>query len=112
MWNPFLTIQLFRQDGSGEQGLFRILFQEGQTLPQFYAASDEGDLLLVDWSIKPAGNQDGESKLAEYVRTTYDSERNYRPVLSLERSPFYEDLILTVHDFHFAIWKTSLPFEQ
>jgi len=29
-------------------------------------------------------------------------------VLALERSPFYEDLLMTVHDFHFAIWKISL----
>lgn len=38
----------------------------------------------------------------------YECERNYRPVVALERSPFFEDLILTVHDFHFCIWKTSL----
>jgi len=67
---------------------------------------------MIDWSIKPQGNQDGETKLAEYVRTTYETERSYRPVLALERSPFYDDLILTVHDFHFSIWKTSLPFEE
>lgn len=92
--------------------MFRILFQKGQTLPQFYAASDEGDLLLVDWSVKPHGAQDGEQKQAEYIKVTYDSERSYRPVLALERSPFFEDLILTVHDFHFAIWKTSLDPEE
>ena len=89
-------------------GLSRLLFDASQTTPTFWAASDEGDLVFVDWSIKPVGGTDGENKLAEYVRTQYDSERNARPVLSLERSPFYEDILLTVHDFHFAIWKTSL----
>ena len=29
-------------------------------------------------------------------------------MLALERSPFYDDLLLTIHDFHFAIWKISL----
>ena len=29
-------------------------------------------------------------------------------MLALERSPFYDDLLLTVHDFHFAIWKISM----
>jgi hypothetical protein len=38
----------------------------------------------------------------------YDCERTYRPILALERSPFYDDLLLTVHDFYFCIWKTSL----
>lgn len=42
------------------------------------------------------------------MQRIYESERNSRPVLALERSPFYEDLLLTVHDFHFAIWKVSL----
>jgi dynein intermediate chain 3, axonemal len=68
---------------------------------------------MIDWSVKPAGGTSGEevSKYAEYVKRTYDSERNYRPVLALERSPFYEDLLLTVHDFYFCIWKTSIEFE-
>ena len=30
----------------------------------------------------------------------------------VERSPFYDDLILTVHDFCFAIWKVSLGPEN
>ena len=89
-------------------GISRILFDPEQTLPVFWAASDEGDLVFVDWSVKPVGGADGENKLAEYVKTHYSSERNARPVLSLERSPFYPDLLLTVHDFHFSIWKTSL----
>jgi hypothetical protein len=65
--------------------------------------------MLIDWSIKPASE---ESKIAEHVRMTKDSERNYRPTLGLERSPFYEDLVLTIHDFHFAIWKTSIDTQD
>jgi len=43
---------------------------------------------------------------------TKDSERNFRPTLALERSPYYEDLVLTIHDFHFAIWKTSIDTQE
>jgi hypothetical protein len=70
--------------------------------------------LLIDWSVKPVGgnNEEGASKFAEYVKLTYDTERNYRPVLALERSTFYEDLLLTVHDSHFCIWKTSIDFDH
>lgn len=98
---------LIRQDGGGELGLSKILFTPNQTTPTFWATSDEGDLLMVDWSVKLAQNDDGQ-RSSEYVKLTLESERNYRPVLALERSGFYEDLILTVHDFHFAIWKTSV----
>jgi len=112
VWKPFLQINLFRPDGSGELGLSRILLMPKQTTTTFWAASDEGDLVLVDWSIKPpagtGGNAEEAAKFAEYVRKTYESERNYRPVVALERSPFFPDLILTVHDFHFCIWKTSM----
>lgn len=104
-WIPWLSINLFRQDGSGEVGLSRTLMKWDQDTPTFYGTSDEGELFLIDWSIKPISE---DQKVAEHIRMTKDCERNYRPVVALERSPFYEDLILTVHDFHFAIWKTSL----
>ena len=113
IWKPFQQINLFRQDGSGEMGLSKILFHMNQQASTFWAASDEGDLLMIDWSVKPAGGGGEEgAKFAEYVKLTYDSDRNYRPVLALERSPFFEDLLLTVHDFHFCIWKTSIDFEH
>jgi dynein intermediate chain 3, axonemal len=112
IWKPFQQIQLFRQDGSGELGLSKVLFDKSQLATTFFAASDEGDLLLIDWSVKPLGGGGEEGlKHAEYVKLTYDSERNYRSVLALERSPFYEDLLLTVHDFNFCIWKISTDFE-
>jgi len=31
-----------------------------------------------------------------------------RPALSLDRSPFFPNLLLTVHNFYFAIWKIDL----
>ena len=90
-----------------------MLFHPKQSTTTFWAASDEGDLLLIDWSVKAQGGGGEEgSKYAEYVKLTYDSDRNYRPCLALERSPFYEDLLLTVHDFHFCIWKISIDFDH
>ena len=107
-WAPVITITAARSEG-GELGLSRILFEESQTTPTFWGASDEGELALIDWSIRPApGGGEGAPREPEYVQRIYESERNSRPVLALERSPFYDDLLLTVHDFHFAIWKISL----
>jgi hypothetical protein len=63
---------------------------------------------LIDWSVKPVSSTDDGPKFAEYVRFTYDSEKENRPALALERSPFFPNLLLTVHNFHFAIWKTDL----
>jgi len=108
-WVPFQSVNLYRMDGSGEVGLSRILFQANQDTPTFYGASDEGDLLFIDWSVKPLGD---DNKIAENVKVQRDSERNYRPVVALERSPFYSDLVMTIHDFHFAIWKTSIETQE
>ena len=108
IWKPYLKLDLFKQDGSGELGLSRILLQANQTTPTFWAASDEGDLVLVDWSVKPISTGDDQPKFAEYVKFTYDSMKEGRPALSLDRSPFFPNLLLTVHNFYFAIWKIDL----
>jgi dynein intermediate chain 3, axonemal len=101
---------------TGEMGLTRLLFNKNQTDTFLYCSSDEGDLILIDWSVKPpgdpkargAGGAKKEEVNPEYILHCYKSERNLRPVLELARSPFYEDLILTVHDFYFCIWKISM----
>ena len=62
-----------------------------------YSGSDEGDVVLIDWSVKPVSTGDDGPKFAEYVKTTFESENEHRPVLALERSPFFENLLLTVH---------------
>jgi hypothetical protein len=100
---------MFKQDGTGELGLSRILLTQNQGNTLFWGASDEGDLCQIDWSIKPVGTgADDQPKHAEYVRFTYESQKEYRPALALERSKFYPNLILVVHNFHFAIYKTDL----
>lgn len=34
-----------------------------------------------------------------------------RPTVALDVSPFFEDILLTLHDFHFCVWKhgVSMP---
>ena len=114
IWEPFQKIQLYRRDGTGELGLTWILFWKDQTDTFIWCSSDEGDLVMIDWSVKPPGDQKKglqakkEDVIIDYILQYYESERNFRPVLELARSPFYEDLLLTVHDFYFCIWKTSL----
>lgn len=103
-----LRLELQKLDGSTELGLVRVLLQKEQKKPVFWGASDEGELCLIDWSMKPINQGDDGIKPAEYVRFSYDSEHDYRPTLALERSPFFEDLLLTVHNFHFCLWKTTL----
>lgn len=110
-WKPFLSIPLFKTDGTGELGLSRVLFLKNGTLPQFWAGSDEGDLIFIDWSKRPTGKEDDQAKQADFM-IARESQRNYRQVLALEQSPDFEDLIMTVHDYNFCIWKIDPPTYQ
>ena len=44
-----------RIDGAGKIGLSRLLFRPEQTDTFFWAASDEGEVIYADWSVRPAG---------------------------------------------------------
>ena len=48
-------------------------------------------------------------KPPDYVQYEYASEKEFRPTLALDRSPFYPNLLMTVHNFHFALWRTDMP---
>lgn len=73
LWKPFMKIDLFKMDGSGELGLIRLILHPKQTTTTFWAVSDEGFLCFIDWSIKPVGTGDDNApKFAEYVRRSYD----------------------------------------
>ena len=65
---------LYKQDGSGELGLSRALIDQKTTTPTFWATSDDGDLVLIDWSVKSVGTGDDGPKITEYVKFTYESE--------------------------------------
>lgn len=116
-WQPFKMIQLFRPDGSPDLGISRILFESNsyyknaEKTTTFWAGSFEGELLQIDWDVKVAKEEaqaeDGKPHRVENVIKYFEGEMNWRPVLAIERSPFYEDLVMTVHDFNFCIWKTS-----
>ena len=42
------------------------------------------------------------------VQVLWQNERNFRPTVALDLSPFFDDIILTFYDFHFAIWKHDI----
>lgn len=42
------------------------------------------------------------------VQKIWKNERNFRPCVGLDVSPFFDDIILTLYDFHFCIWKADV----
>jgi len=110
LWRPVHRVQLQRQDSGTEMGLCHILHcheryddKGNKMLTNFYASTEEGELVLGDWAAR--GEED---RKAEVVKKLYTSSKTFRPMLSLERSPFFPDILLGVTDWAFYLFKDGL----
>lgn len=69
--------------------------------PIIHVSTDEGQVYSVDLTIKITP----ENLSANVVKIF--SNRYFRPVIGFEFSPFYENIFLTVHDYHFCLWSET-----
>lgn len=78
---------------------------------QFFCGTEEGEMVFADW--KPtrkdadgadAGDDGGDAP--EYVQ--WMSQDHFRPCVSLEQSPFFPDILLSVSDWSFNLWQRGL----
>ena len=96
-------MQLFRPETNGQvMGCSQIAFNKVESTYIIYGTSDEGELFAIDWDKK--GSDEPGVKQDIFLKY-FTSERNCRPTVSVDTSPFYQDLLLTIHDCHFCIWK-------
>jgi WD40 repeat protein len=114
LWQPIHSgnrrVQLQRQDSGTEMGCCHLLYchdtfdEKGiKQLTQFYASTEEGELILGDWAARAE-----EDRKAEYVKKIFPISKTFRPMLSLERSPFFPEIILGVTDWAFFLWKSGV----
>ena len=52
-WKAIYGIQLFRPEGGGQMGGAQIAFRRHQKNTVFTVTSDEGEVAVVDWAVKP-----------------------------------------------------------
>lgn len=96
-------MQLFRPETNGQvMGCSQISFNNVENSYLIYGTSDEGELFCVDWD-KKGGDEAGAKQ--DIFMKYFTAERNCRPTIAFDTSPFYSDLVMTVHDCHFCIWK-------
>lgn len=70
----------------------------------FYVGSEDGEIVYVDWM--PQKDQDSgkiQTPKPDYYHSLHDG-----PVVSLQRSPFFKDVILCVGGWSFSIWKEGI----
>jgi hypothetical protein len=114
-----------RLEGVGELSLCKLLGGlarsgqggggEGEVDPskksKFLCSSEEGELVFADWRPKAntSAGKDGKedddegNDVPEYVQ--WMAKDHNRPCVALCRSPFFGDMILSVGDWNFHIWK-------
>lgn len=104
-WAPLLTVVLTDETGSGKFGVRKFLLpvvspdahtSSSEKPPICYFAGDNGSLACIN--VAPAPGDD--SRGVQWVRKDH-----FRPARCLERSPFFKDIILSIGDWDFNIWK-------
>lgn len=110
MWRPVLKVQLQRQDSGTEMGCCQALYchdrqdaKGNKLLTNFFASTEEGELIFGDWAA-----QGGEDRKPEFCKQIFTCSKTFRPALSLEFSPFFPSILLSVCDWAFYLWKDEL----
>ena len=135
LWSPIFTAHLKRLEGVGELGLCKLSSHSksiklpGTTTPreadprsQFMVGTEEGDILLADLCAshttigrqatksEKTGNKDDDDddhvSSREYVK--WSAEDHTRPPVGFQQSPFFPDIVLTISDWKFNIWKVLI----
>ncbi|CAD8180809.1 unnamed protein product [Paramecium pentaurelia] len=106
-WKASYGIQLYRPEGGGLMGGGQLQFRKNQKAPTLSGTSDEGEVFILDWGER----QGEEGQKNQLVTTIWQQARSLRPPIALDVSPFFDDVILTLHDFNFCVWKhnSTLP---
>ncbi len=94
LWVPIFRINLTRADMKEELTLTSISISTSSVNTKMVAATEEGELVFADWGPHVEGN-----------RVQFIYPWHHGPIRSLERSPFFEDILLTVGDWTVSIWK-------
>lgn len=137
LWSPIFVAHLKRIEGVGELSLSKLSFHpkliklpgshdhKGDVDPrsQFMMCTEEGDVLLADLcnsrgggghtktaaaAVAASGKDDDDEENTssrEYVK--WSAEDHSRPAVGFQQSPFFSDILLSVSDWKFNIWKVS-----
>ena len=95
--------------------------QDGDADPrsQFMMCTEEGDVLLTDLCNNSGGRtkasaaasgkeDDDDDNVASREYVKWSAEDHARPAVGFQQSPFFSDILLTVSDWKFNIWKVSI----
>ncbi|GIL86238.1 hypothetical protein Vretimale_13768 [Volvox reticuliferus] len=106
VWKPIHSVHLISLIGM-DLGGTRLAFDFRRLEHgMFFAGSFDGELVYADF-IKPEGEEN-----PDYAKSCLQA--HVGPVIALERSPFFEDVVLTCGDWQWQLWQegSSTPLFQ
>ena len=95
-WTPTWSVSMIRDHGGDLAGT-RFSFSSTFRSSSFFMGSMDGEVALAQYE-KPEGVDH-----PEYTKGCIDAHCG--PVVSLQRSPFFEGIVLSAGDWTFKIWK-------
>ena len=126
MWGPIFKAHLKRLEGVGELSLCKLSpttnLQSGvqvlnkpshfggDSRSQFTIATEEGDVIFTDLSARKAeghAKEEEEEEETEFSCVKWITVDHPRPSVCLQESPFFPQIVLSVSDWNFHIWKVS-----
>lgn len=124
LWAPIFRAHLKRLEGVGELSLCKVSSSgflkpsvasksslPGDHRSHLMIGTEEGDIIFADLSARKAesgSKEDDEEDVEagrEFVR--WIAEDHARPSVGFQQSPFFPDILLSVSDWSFHIWKAS-----
>jgi WD40 repeat protein len=109
-WKPLHRAQLQRQDSGTEMGLCHMIYEGSKTddkgvlhATNFWASTEEGELIYGDWSARAE-----DDRKPEFCKKMFTTSKTFRPSVGLQRSPFFPEILLSVTDWAFFLWKDGL----
>jgi WD40 repeat protein len=130
LWAPIFRAPLKRSEGIGELSLnklqcagllpSKLLSAGGSQLPgdsrsHLVLTTEEGEVMFVDLCVAPTGGQghsheeedEGKEVVAHRDFVRWMLPDHTRPSVAIQLSPFFTDIVLTVSDWAFHIWKVG-----
>lgn len=127
-WNPVYKVQL-RGSGQGKCGVVKFAMNPSCLSDVMYCTTEDGAFSACDWApagkgtgydkagVAPpaapgdseaagstAGGEEGAADVGSF-RVLWSTQDHNRPTKALQRSPFFGDLLLSVGDWSFSLWR-------
>lgn len=96
LWVPVCRILLHKLDASTELGCAYLELCGVPHGSKLYAATDEGELAMVEIAHVPAAGAPPEADNADFTGVKSVLHGHVGPAVALQRSPFFRDIYLTV----------------